>query len=93
MQIIRKLLDRPPRRIRRAETAAFRPDPGGGWPPATLPVLRLLEPRMPPGAVLVVDNVRTFRADLAPVVEHVRAGGWAPSVLPLKEGTLVAARL
>lgn len=41
-----------------------------GWKELYLPVLRLLEPRLSPGTLVVADN--TSMADTAPYVDHVR---------------------
>jgi len=40
-----------------------------------LDYLRQLEPKLVPGAVVVADNTGYFRRDVAPYLEHVRAGG------------------
>jgi predicted O-methyltransferase YrrM len=39
-----------------------------------LDYLRQLEPRLVPGAVIVADNTRIFRRDVASYLEHVRDG-------------------
>lgn len=59
-----------------------------GWKEACLPVLRLLEPRLPPGACVLCDDVRPFRKTLAPYVEHVRGsnGRYVSVELPLGDG-------
>ena len=37
--------------------------------------LRALEPKLRPGAVVVADNTRIFRREVAPYLAHVREGG------------------
>jgi predicted O-methyltransferase YrrM len=41
-----------------------------GWKELYLPVIKLLEPRLSPGALVVADN--TERADTRPYLDHVR---------------------
>ena len=41
---------------------------------AKQPVLRLLEPRLRPGAVVLADNIYTFRKALRPYVEYMQSG-------------------
>ena len=50
-----------------------------GWKDLYLPVLRLLEPRLAPGALIVADN--TEHQGLEPYLEHVRdpANGYVSS--------------
>ncbi len=62
-----------------------------GWPGLALEVLRLVEPRLAPGAIVVVDNVAPFPGDLQPVVDHLAdATRWHTSRVPLRGGTLVS---
>jgi predicted O-methyltransferase YrrM len=66
-----------------------------GWKELYLPVLRLLEPRLRPGSVVLADNIRTFRKALAPYVEYVQSGrnGFSSVTLPLKDGFEYSVRL
>jgi predicted O-methyltransferase YrrM len=56
-----------------------------GWKELYLPVLRLLEDRLSPGALLVADN--TSMADTQPYLDHVRdpANGYVSVVFPARE--------
>lgn len=59
-----------------------------GWKEACLPVLKLLEPHLAPGACVFCDDVKGFRKTLKPYVAHVRAAGsrYASLELPLGDG-------
>jgi predicted O-methyltransferase YrrM len=59
-----------------------------GWKELYLPMLELLAPKLRPGAVVLGDNIRTFRRALAPYVEYVQSGrnGFASLTLPLADG-------
>lgn len=59
-----------------------------GWKDLYLPVLELLAPRLRPGAVVVADNIFTFRKALRPYVEHMQSGahGFASTTLSMGEG-------
>jgi predicted O-methyltransferase YrrM len=59
-----------------------------GWKDLYLPLLRLLEPKLRPGAVVLADNIKTFRRALAPYVAYVQSGqnGYESVTLPLKDG-------
>jgi len=62
-----------------------------GWPVLAREILDLVEPRLAPGAVIVVDNVGQFPADTRPVVDRLSAPDrYRMSRLPLRGGTLVA---
>jgi predicted O-methyltransferase YrrM len=66
-----------------------------GWKELYLPVLRMLGPKLRPGAVVLADNIKTFRRALAPYVEYVQSGrnGFASITLPLKDGFEYSVRL
>lgn len=65
-----------------------------GWKDLYLPVLQLLQPKLRPGAVVLADNIKTFRRSLAPFVDYVRDGnGFRSVTLPLKDGFEYAVRL
>jgi predicted O-methyltransferase YrrM len=59
-----------------------------GWKDLYLPVLRMMEPKLRPGAVVLADNIKTFRRSLAPYVDHVQNGrnGFRSVTLPLADG-------
>jgi predicted O-methyltransferase YrrM len=59
-----------------------------GWKDLYLPVLELLEPRLRPGAVVLADNVLTFRRTLAPFVARLQSGshGFLSVTLPFRSG-------
>jgi predicted O-methyltransferase YrrM len=65
-----------------------------GWKDLYLEMLDLLEPRLRPGAIVVGDNVRTFKKTLAPFVARLRSGrGYASVTLPFPSGMEYAIRL
>ena len=65
-----------------------------GFPAYALDVLKLVEPRMRDGAVVVTDNVGLFRADYAPYIRYLRnpSHGWMSTTLRLNEGTEFSVR-
>ncbi|TXG79983.1 MAG: methyltransferase [Thermomicrobiales bacterium] len=65
-----------------------------GFPPSALPVLRLIEPHLRVGAVVIADNTGTFRRDLEPLVTYLRDPnhGYRSLNVPFKSGTEVAIR-
>ena len=66
-----------------------------GWKELYLPILQMLAPKLRPGAVVLADNIRTFRKALAPYVEYMQGGrnGFASLTLPLKDGFEYSVRL
>jgi len=78
-------------------------DPGGpvdlvfldGFAPLYLPVLELVAPQLSPGAVVVADNLFTFRRQLAEYVAYIRdpSNGFLSLPLFLKDGTELSVRL
>ncbi len=66
-----------------------------GWKDLYIEVLELVTPRLRPGALVLADNVRTFKKALAPFVARVRSGshGFASTTLPFASGLEVAVRL
>jgi predicted O-methyltransferase YrrM len=56
-----------------------------GWKELCLPVLRLLEPKLRPNAVVLCDDMKAFRKTLRPYVDYVRAtdGPFISMALPL----------
>ena len=75
------------------ETLASVPGPVGfvlldGWKDLYLPLLRLLEPRMPSGAMIFADDTGRFRDQLASYLAHVRdpANGYVGVQFPVGDG-------
>ena len=67
-----------------------------GWKELYLPMLKfLLAPKLRPGAVVLADNIKTFRRALAPYVNYVQSGrnGFASVTLPLADGFEYSVRL
>jgi predicted O-methyltransferase YrrM len=66
-----------------------------GWKELYLPMLQLLGPKLRPGAVVLADNIKTFRRALAPYVSYVQSGrnGFASVTLPLADGFEYSVRL
>jgi len=66
-----------------------------GWKELYLPILHLLEPKLRPGAVVLADNIKTFRRALAGYVDYMQSGhnGFASVTLPLKDGFEYSVRL
>jgi predicted O-methyltransferase YrrM len=59
-----------------------------GWKELYLPMLELLAPKLRPGAVVLADNIHTFKRALRPYVEYVQSGksGFQSVTLPLPSG-------
>lgn len=59
-----------------------------GWKDLYLPVLKMMEPKLRPGAVVLADNIKTFRKSLAPYVDYMQNGrnGFRSVTLPLADG-------
>ncbi|HXJ35473.1 MAG TPA: class I SAM-dependent methyltransferase [Candidatus Eisenbacteria bacterium] len=66
-----------------------------GWKDLYLPVLRLLESKLRPGAVVLSDNIKTFRRSLGPFLDYVQSGrnGFHSLTLPLADGFEYSVRL
>ncbi|QEU92135.1 methyltransferase [Streptomyces kanamyceticus] len=64
-----------------------------GWKDLCLPVLRLLEPRLAPGTLVVADDVDL--ADLAPYLDYVRdsRNGYQSVTFPVEDGMEISCRL
>jgi predicted O-methyltransferase YrrM len=60
-----------------------------GWANLAIEVLKLVDPFVRPGGVIVSDNVGTFKAELRPYVEYLQnpASGYRSATLALKGGT------
>ncbi len=59
-----------------------------GWKELCLPVLRLLEPKLRPNAVILCDDIKAFARTLRPYLDHVRDphGPFTSMPLPLGDG-------
>jgi predicted O-methyltransferase YrrM len=59
-----------------------------GWKDLYLPMLELIKPALRPGAVVLADNIFTFRKALRPYVEYMQCGtnGFTSTTLPIGEG-------
>lgn len=59
-----------------------------GWKDLCLPVLRLLEERLAPGAAVFCDDMKRFRKTLKPYTDYVRDrdGAYVSLELPLGDG-------
>ena len=67
-----------------------------GWKNLYLPILTLLLPQLPPGSILLADNMKRFKRELAPFREFVRnpaQGRFLTSTLPIGDGLELAIRL
>jgi predicted O-methyltransferase YrrM len=60
-----------------------------GWKDLYLPLLELLKPRLRPGAVVLGDNIFTFRRSLRPYLDYVQSGerGFESTTLRISDGT------
>lgn len=59
-----------------------------GWKDLYLPILKVMEPKFAPGAVIFADNIRSFRKTLKPFVDYVSApeNNYETSVLSIGSG-------
>ena len=59
-----------------------------GWKDLYLPVLKLLTPRLRAGALVLADNIFTFKKSLRPYVEYVQSpdNGFESTTLPISDG-------
>jgi predicted O-methyltransferase YrrM len=66
-----------------------------GWKEVYLPVIKLLAPKMRAGAVVLADNIFTFKKTLRPYVAYMqdRANGFDSVTLPLGHGMEYSVRL
>ncbi|OKI33019.1 methyltransferase [Streptomyces sp. TSRI0281] len=64
-----------------------------GWKDLCLPVLRLLEPHIAPGTLVVADDVDL--PDLGPYLDHVRdtVNGYHSVTFPVEDGLEISCRL
>jgi predicted O-methyltransferase YrrM len=64
-----------------------------GWSELYLPVLRVVEPRLRPGALVIADDTDRFPDALADYLAHVRGEGYRSQPLPLGDGLEMSVRL
>ena len=59
-----------------------------GWKELYLPVVKLLKPILRPGAVVMADNIFTFKRALTPFVEYMQSGtnGFLSTTLRISDG-------
>ncbi|MGH0035487.1 MAG: O-methyltransferase [Myxococcota bacterium] len=59
-----------------------------GWKDLYLPVLKLITPALRRGAVVLADNIFTFKRDLRPYVDYVQSGehGFESTTLRISDG-------
>lgn len=59
-----------------------------GWKDSYLPVLKLLQPKLRPRAIVLADNIFRFKRALRPYVEYVQSGtnGFASATLDIADG-------
>jgi predicted O-methyltransferase YrrM len=89
--------------IREGDARQTLEDPGGpvdmlfldGFKELYLPMLRMLTPHLRSGAIVVADNIFTFRIALAPYVSYLQdpANGFLSMTLLLGDGTEYSLRL
>jgi predicted O-methyltransferase YrrM len=64
-----------------------------GWSELYLPVLRVVEPRLRPGALVIADDTDMLPEALVDYLDHVRGEGYRSQHLPLGDGLEVSVRL
>ena len=64
-----------------------------GWKELSVPVLRLLEPKLAPGALVVADDITL--SSMRPYLEHVRdpANGYLGVEFPVEDGMEISCRV
>jgi predicted O-methyltransferase YrrM len=65
-----------------------------GWKELYLPVLKMLEPQLTPGAMVVADDLDIMREELKPYLDYVSdpASGYMTAELPLGDGLGLSVR-
>ena len=65
-----------------------------GWKPLYLPVLRMLEPALQPGALVVADDLDLFPDALKPYLDYVRdpAHGYVSATVPVGDALELSTR-
>ena len=66
-----------------------------GWKDIYLPMIKMLSPKLRAGAVVLSDNIFTFKKTLRPYVAHMqdRANGFESVTLPIAHGMEYSVRL
>lgn len=66
-----------------------------GWKDIYLPMIKMLSPKMRAGAVVLADNIFTFKKTLRPYVAHMqdRTNGFESVTLPIGAGMEYSVRL
>jgi len=66
-----------------------------GFPPAALPVLKIVAPLLRAGGIVVTDNVGLFKADYGGYLDWIRnpKNGFRSALLGLNEGTEFSVRM
>jgi predicted O-methyltransferase YrrM len=64
-----------------------------GWSELYLPALRVVEPRLRPGALVIADDTDMLPDTLAGYLAHVRGAGYRSQHLPLGDGLEISLRL
>jgi len=66
-----------------------------GWKDIYLPMIKMLSPKMRAGAVVLADNIFTFKRTLRPYVRHMqdRTNGFESVTLPIGHGMEYSVRL
>ncbi|MFO0612786.1 MAG: class I SAM-dependent methyltransferase [Polyangiaceae bacterium] len=59
-----------------------------GWKDGYLPILELLKPKLRPRAIVLADNIYTFKKALRPYVEYMQSGanGFVSATLEISDG-------
>lgn len=59
-----------------------------GWKDLYIPILKLMEPKLAPGAVVFADNIHSFRKTLKPFVDYIsdRSNGYESTILGIGSG-------
>jgi predicted O-methyltransferase YrrM len=59
-----------------------------GWKSMYIPIIELLKPKLRPGAIVLADNIFTFKRTLRPFVEHMQSGrnGFLSTTLRISDG-------
>ena len=59
-----------------------------GWKDLYLPILELIKPNLRPGAIVLADNIFTFRKALRPYVDYMQSekNGFSSTTLDIGEG-------
>lgn len=66
-----------------------------GWKPLYMPVLKLLEPRLPDGALVIADDLKIAGDELATYLDYVRTAdnGYISVEIPLDDGLELSVRI